>query len=415
MPEKIILLYSGGLDTSVICRWLAEQGHEIVCFSADVGQREDWKALRKKAMASGAKKVIVADVREHFVADFVFPAIRMNALYEGRYHLGTSLARPCIAEAMVKAARAERCTVFAHGATGKGNDQVRFELTAAALAPDLKVVAPWRDAAFSSVIKGRAEAIAYARKHHIPVKATAEKPWSSDENLLHISFEAGLLEDPGARPPADMFELTTDPRKAPDKPETVRVDFVTGVPIAVNGRKMSAATLLATANRLAGRHGVGRVDMVESRYVGMKSRGVYETPGGTLLMAAHRDLEGLCMDRDLMNLRDSLIPRIAGLIYNGYWFTEEMSALLALAEDSQKYVTGRVAVELYKGGVAVVGRSSPVSLYDPRVASMDDDGGAYDQALATGFIRLHGLSLRASARRAGKVGTGTTPHGPVAK
>lgn len=400
MSEKIILLYSGGLDTSVICRWLAEQGHHIVCFAADVGQREDWAALKKKALASGAKKVVVADVRERFVDGFVFPAIRMNALYEGRYHLGTSLARPCIAEAMIEVAKKEKCTVFAHGATGKGNDQVRFELTAAALAPEMRVVAPWRDKTFSSVIKGRAEAIAYARKHGIPVKATAKKPWSSDENLLHISFEAGMLEDPAAKPLDDMFELTVDPRRAPDRPEAVKVDFVKGVPVALNGKKMSPAKLLVEANRLAGRNGVGRVDMVESRYVGMKSRGVYETPGGTLLMAAHRDLEGLTMDRDVMNLRDSLIPRMAGLIYNGYWFAEEMTVLMALVEESQRHVTGGVSLELYKGNVTVTGRTSPVSLYDPLVASMDDDKGAYDQTLATGFIHLHGLPLRAQARRA---------------
>ena len=405
MPEKIILLYSGGLDTSVICRWLAEQGNHIVCFAANVGQREDWAALKKKALASGARKVVVADVRERFVGGFVFPAIRMNALYEGRYHLGTSLARPCIAEAMIEAARREKCGVFAHGATGKGNDQVRFELTAAALAPEMRVVAPWRDRAFFSAIKGRTEAIAYAKKHGIPVKATAGKPWSSDENILHISFEAGMLEDPAARPMDDMFELTADPRQAPDRPEKVTVDFTRGAPAALNGRKMSPARLLAEANRLAGRNGVGRVDMVESRYVGMKSRGVYETPGGTLLMAAHRDLEGLTMDRDVMNLRDSLIPRMAGIIYNGYWFSEEMAALMALVEESQRHVTGKVMLELYKGNVTVTGRTSPVSLYDPMVASMDDDKGAYDQALATGFIRLHGLPLRAQAKRAPKAKT----------
>ncbi len=409
MAERIMLLYSGGLDTSVICRWLAERGDEIVCFAADVGQREDWPALKKKALRSGAKKVVVADVREHFVKDFVFPSIRMNALYEGRYYLGTSLARPCIAEAMVLAAKREKCTVFAHGATGKGNDQVRFELTAAALAPEMRVIAPWRDKEFSSVIKGRAEAIQYAKKHGIPIKATASKPWSSDENLLHISFEAGMLEDPAARPLADMFELTTDPRKAPDRPEKLSVDFVRGYPVAVNGKKLPAVKLLETLNRLGGRHGVGRVDMVESRYVGMKSRGVYETPGGTILMQAHRDLEGMTMDRDVMNLRDSLIPRMAGLVYNGYWFSEEMRVLAAMVEESQRYVTGRVNLELYKGNITPIGRESPVSLYDPMVASMDDDKGAYDQTLATGFIRLHGLPLRAQARRAAKAaGRGKT-------
>ena len=403
MAERIILLYSGGLDTSVICRWLAEKGDEIICFAADVGQREDWPALKKKALQSGAKKVIVADVREHFVRDFVFPAIRMNALYEGRYYLGTSLARPCISEAMVQAAKRERCTVFAHGATGKGNDQVRFELTAAALAPELKVIAPWRDKEFSSVIKGRAEAIAYAKKYGIPVKATAKKPWSSDENLLHISFEAGMLEDPDAKPRTDMFELTVDPMKAPNRAEKVTIDFVKGVPTAINGKKMGPVKLMETANQIAGRNGIGRVDMVESRYVGMKSRGVYETPGGTLFMEAHRDLEGLTMDRDVMNLRDTLIPRMATIIYNGYWFCDEMNVLMAMVEESQRHVTGRVTLELYKGNVTPIGRTSPESLYDPMVASMDDDGGAYDQTYATGFINLHGLPLRAQARRLAKI------------
>jgi len=399
MSDRIMLLYSGGLDTSVLCRWLVEQGHTVHCFAADVGQREDWAALKKKAIRSGAEKVTVADVREHFVRDFVFPSLRMNALYEGRYYLGTSLARPAIAEAMVAAAKREKCSVFAHGATGKGNDQVRFELTAAALAPGMRVIAPWRDSAFNTVIKGRQEAIEYAEKHGIPIKATAKKPWSSDENLLHISFEAGMLEDPAARPQADMFELTTDPRRAPDRPEKVTVGFEKGTPVAWNGRRLGPLALLAAANRLGGKHGVGRVDMVESRYVGMKSRGVYETPGGTLLMTAHRDLEGLTMDRDVMALRDSLIPRFAGLVYNGYWFSQEMEALLALLDSSQRYVTGTVTLELYKGNVTVIGRASPLSLYDPAVASMDDDGGAYDQSLATGFIRLHGLPLRAHARR----------------
>lgn len=268
----------------------------------------------------------------------------------------------------------------------------------------MKVIAPWRDKSFSSVIKGRQEAIAYAKKHGIPVKATVKKPWSSDENLMHISFEAGMLEDPAAKPLPDMFELTVDPMKAPNKAEAVTVDFEKGYPVAINGKRVSPAKLLQMANLIAGRNGVGRADIVESRYVGMKSRGVYETPGGTLLMAAHRDLEGLCMDRDVMNLRDSLIPRMAGLIYNGYWFSEEMDAMTALLESSQRHITGRVTVELYKGNITCVGRASRHSLYDPMVASMDDDGGAYDQTLATGFIRLHGLPLRAAARRAKKAG-----------
>ncbi len=399
MVEKVILLYSGGLDTSVICKWLAEAGHEVVCFAADVGQREDWEALEAKATGSGAKKLVVRDVRAKFVEDFVFAAIQMNALYEGRYYLGTSLARPCIAEAMVGVAREEGATVFAHGATGKGNDQVRFELTAAALAPEMRVIAPWRDPEFNSVIKGRQEAIAYAEKHGIPVKATAGKPWSSDENLMHISFEAGMLEDPAARPYDDMFELTTDPKKAPDVAELISVDFAKGIPVAVNGKPEAAASLLRTANILGGKHGIGRADIVESRYIGMKSRGVYETPGAAILMAAHRDLEGLTMDRDLMNLRESLIPRFATLVYNGYWFSREMEALQAFIKESQRYVTGSVRLELYKGNITVIGRESSFSLYDEQIASMEDDQGVYDQSLATGFIQLHGLPLRAQARR----------------
>ncbi len=404
MGDKVVLLYSGGLDTSVICKWLAEQGHEVVCFAANVGQREAWDELEKKALGSGATKMIVSDLSETFAHDFVWPALQMNALYEGRYCLGTSLARPCIAREMVNVARAEGAAVFAHGATGKGNDQVRFELTAAALAPDLKVIAPWREAAFNSVFKGRQECIAYAEKHGIPVKATAKKPWSSDENLLHISFEAGMLEDPAAKPLPEMFELTTDPRKAPDEPESVTVEFVQGVPVSLNERRLSPAALLTEANLLGGKHGVGRVDMVENRFVGMKSRGVYETPGGTLLMAAHRDLEGLTMDRNLMHLRESLIPRYAELVYNGFWFCREMEAMHAFSRESQRYVTGVARLELYKGNATCVGRESPFSLYDEKVASMDDDEGAYDQSDATGFIRLQSLPLKAHARRAARRG-----------
>jgi len=399
MAERVLLLYSGGLDTSVICKWLCAQGMEVICFAANIGQREDFHALRRKALASGARKAIVADVREHFVRNFVFPSLQMNAVYEGRYLMGTSLARPCIAEAMVKAARQERCTAFAHGATGKGNDQVRFELTAAALAPELKAIAPWRDPAFNRLIKGRSDAIAYAKKHGIPVKATLAKPWSMDENLMHISFEAGMLEDPAQRPDPEMFQMTADPRRAPDKPEKVTIAFAQGIPVAINGKRLSAARLLAVANRLGGKHGVGRIDMVESRYVGMKSRGVYETPGATMLMIAHRDLEGLTMDRDLMALRDSLMPRFAQLVYFGYWFSQEMSALRAFCREAQRHITGEVELELYKGNAAVIGRRSPLSLYDPKVATMDDDQGAFDQSLSTGFIRLHGLPLRAHARR----------------
>lgn len=400
MGERVILLYSGGLDTSVICKWLADQGHEVICYAANLGQREEWDKIEGKALASGAKTMKVCDLRETFVRDFVYPAIQMNALYEGRYYLGTSLARPCIMEGLVRIAREESATTYAHGATGKGNDQVRFELAAAALAPDLKVIAPWRDPAFNSVFKGRTEMIEYVGKHGIPVKASKKKPWSSDENSMHISYEAGVLEDPARRPDLDMFELTADPKHATDEAEVITLQFEKGIPTHLNGTALGPEAMLAAVNALGGKHGAGRVDMVESRFVGMKSRGVYETPGGTILMTAHRDLEGLTMDRDLMLLRDTLIPRFATLVYNGYWFSREMDGMMALMRESQRYVSGTVHLELYKGNITVLGRESPCSLYDEKIASMEDDEGAYDQTDATGFIRLHGLPLRAHARRA---------------
>ncbi len=397
--RRVVLAYSGGLDTSVICKWLVEEGYEVVAWAADVGQREDWAAVKRKALRSGAKKFLVSNLQAEFVEEFVWPSIQWNARYEGRYLLGTSLARPCIAREHVRIARQEQAGAIAHGATGKGNDQVRFELTAAALAPDLQVIAPWRMEAFNTLIPGRQEAIAYAKRHGIPVKATAKKPWSSDENVLHISYEAGMLEDPAARPREDMFELTRSPKKAPARAETLEIDFAGGAPVALNGKKRKPLALLQDLNRIGGKHGVGRIDIVESRFVGMKSRGVYETPGGTLLVEAHRDLEGLTMDRDLLQLKETLMPRFATLVYNGLWFAREMEALAAFLAESQRYVTGTVRLELYKGNVTVIGRESPCGLYDPLVASMDDDEGAYDQSDATGFIRLHGLPLRAHARR----------------
>ncbi|MHC4874653.1 MAG: argininosuccinate synthase, partial [Planctomycetota bacterium] len=384
---------------SVICKWLVEEGYEVIAWAADVGQREDWRAVRKKALQSGAVKFIVDNIREEFVKDFVFPAIMMNAKYEGRYYLGTSLARPCIAKSFVETALKEKAAYISHGCTGKGNDQVRFELTAAALAPEIKTIAPWRMKEFNSVIKGRAEAIAYAKKHKIPVKATASKPWSSDENVLHISFEAGMLEEPEKKPLEEMFELSKSPLKAPAKPEKLKIKFEKGRPVAINGKRMKPLALLEKLNKLGGKHGVGRIDIVESRFVGMKSRGVYETPGGTILMDAHRDLEGLTMDRDLMQLKEMMMPRFATMVYNGLWFCREMDAMMAFMEESQRYVTGTVNVELYKGNVIITGRSSDYSLYDPMIASMEDDEGAYDQSDATGFIRLHALPLKANARR----------------
>ncbi len=397
--EKVVLAYSGGLDTSVILKWLELKGFDVVAFVADVGQGGDWKAIEEKAMQSGASEFYVADLKEEFVKDFVFTSVMFNALYEGRYYLGTSLARPIIAKGIVDIARKTGAKYYAHGATGKGNDQVRFELTAAALAPDLKVIAPWRDEEFFSVIKGRQEAMEYAKEHNIPVKATAAKPWSSDENAMHISFEAGILEDPATTPPVDMFEYTLSPKDAPDEAEIIDIEFEKGIPVKLNGRVLSPLNMLEALNKFGHKHGIGRVDMVESRYVGMKSRGVYETPGATILMAAHRDIEGLTLDGSVINLKETLMPRFATLVYNGYWYCTEMECLLALLEKSQEYVTGSVKVELYKGNVTCIGRESKYSLYDMAVVSMDDDGGAYDQSDATGFIKLHSLPLRANAKR----------------
>lgn len=397
--DKVVLAYSGGLDTSVILKWLEQKGYDVVAYVADVGQDGDFKAIEKKAMASGAKEFIVEDLKEEFALDYVFTSIAFNALYEGRYYLGTSLARPLITKGLVGAAKKTKAKFFAHGATGKGNDQVRFELAAAALAPELKAIVPWRIPEFSSVIKGRTEAIEYAKKHNIPVKATVAKPWSSDENAMHISFEAGILEDPANTPPADMFEYTVSPKKAPNESEIIEIEFQKGIAVKLNGKKLSPYEMLKETNKLGSKHGIGRVDMVESRYVGMKSRGVYETPGATILMAAHRDLEGLTLDGSVINLKETLMPRFATLVYNGYWFSSEMDCLKALLWKSQEFVTGKVKLELYKGNVTCIGRSSDHSLYNMTVASMDDDHGAYDQTLATGFIKLHSLPLIANAKR----------------
>jgi argininosuccinate synthase len=397
--EKVVLAYSGGLDTSVILKWLDLKGYDVIAYVADLGQREDFDAVKEKAFASGAKDFKILDLREEFVKDFVFTSIKFNALYEGRYYLGTSLARPVIAKGMVEIAKEKGAKYIAHGATGKGNDQVRFELTAAALAPELKAIVPWREPEFFNVIKGRKEAMEFAAKYNIPVKATVDKPWSSDENIMHISFEAGILEDPAQRPPKDMFELTVAPEDASDTPETVDIEFEKGEPIAVNGEKLSPASLLKKLNEIGGRNAIGRVDIVESRYVGMKSRGVYETPGATILMAAHRDLEGLTLDGSLINLKDTLMPRFAHLVYGGYWYSTEMDCLKAFLDKSQEYVTGKVKVELYKGNITIVSRESKYSLYDKLVVSMDDDLGAYNQTDATGFIKLHSLPLKAHAKR----------------
>ena len=405
---KIVLAYSGGLDTSVILKWLKENYQaQIIAFAADVGQGEELKGLRKKALATGASKVYIDDLQAEFAKDFIFPMMRANAIYEGQYFLGTSIARPLIAKRMVEIARKEGAEAIAHGATGKGNDQVRFELAAAALAPKLQVIAPWRIEAYRNQFPGRKEMIAYCAQHKINVQASAKKPYSMDRNLLHISYEAGILEDPWldafSKKNKDMFRLTVAPEGAPNRPEIVELEFRRGDCIAVNSRKLTPLEVMRTLNALGGRHGVGRVDMVENRFVGMKSRGVYETPGGTLLQFAHRQMESLTMDRETMHLRDGLIPRYAEMIYNGFWFAPERRAIQALVEETQRNVTGTVRIKLYKGGLYVAGRKSRLSLYNPRIATMDaDPTKAYNQDDATGFIRLNALRLKVAANVHGR-------------
>lgn len=401
---KIVLAYSGGLDTSVILAWLREHYRaEVIAFCANIGQEEELRGLRAKALRTGASKCYIEDLQEEFARDFIFPMIQAGAVYEGQYYLGTSIARPLIAKAMIEVARKEGADAVAHGATGKGNDQVRFELTVAALAPDLKVIAPWRDPEFRRRFPGRAEMIAFCEERKIPVQATAKKPYSMDRNLMHISYEAGILEDPWmdafAPDNKDMFKLSVAPEDAPDKPEYVTLDFEQGHCVAVNGRRLSPLEVMKVLNRLGGKHGIGRVDMVENRYVGMKSRGVYETPGGAILHFAHRQIESLTMDREVMHLRDSLIPRYAELVYYGYWFSPERLALQAFVTESQKNVTGTVRLKLYKGNIMVAGRRSPVSLYQPAIATMEaDPTQAYNQDDATGFIRINSLRLRVAAQ-----------------
>jgi argininosuccinate synthase len=389
--KKIVVAYSGGLDTSVIITWLRETyGCEVIAFTADIGQGEELEPLREKAIKTGASKIYIDDLREEFVKDFVFPVLRANAVYEGRYLLGTSIARPLIAKRQIEIAEKEGADAVSHGATGKGNDQVRFELTYLALKPNVKIVAPWRE----WTMKGREDLIAYAEKHRIPVTATRSKPYSTDRNLLHISYEGGILEDPWNESTSDMYTMAVPVEKAPDKPEYVEIAYEAGNPVSINNRKLSPASLLAEANRIAGSHGIGRVDLVENRYVGMKSRGVYETPGGTLLHAAHRAVESITMDREVMHLRDSLVPRYAELVYYGYWFAPERTMLQAAIDESQKNVTGTARIKLYKGNCDTVGRKSPVSLYNPELATFEADR-VYDQKDAEGFIRLNALRLRA--------------------
>ena len=403
---KIVLAYSGGLDTSVLLSWIKDtyNNAEMIAFCANIGQEEELKGLEAKARKTGASKIYIDDLQEEFARDFIFPMIQANAVYEGQYLLGTSIARPLIAKRMVEIAKAEKADAIGHGATGKGNDQVRFELTAAALAPDLEIIAPWRDERFRKDFPGRQEMIDYCAAKKIPVQASAKKPFSMDRNLLHISYEAGILEDPwfdaGDLKYRDYFTtLSVFPEDAPDKPEFVTIDFVKGNAVSVNGKKLNPLGVMQTLNKLGGKHGVGRVDMVENRFVGMKSRGVYETPGGAILHFAHRQIESLTMDREVMHLRDSLIPKYAELVYYGFWFAPERLALQALVTESQKNVTGTVRVKLYKGGLYSAGRKSSVSLYNPHIATMEaDPTKAYNQDDATGFIRLNGLRLKVAAK-----------------
>ena len=393
--DRVVLAYSGGLDTSVIVRWLVEQGHEVIALCLDLGQKvEDLEEIRRKGKLAGASEVIIEDVAEEFVRDYVLPSIQMNAIYEGTYLLGTSLARPLIVKKQIECAQKYGCNAVSHGATGKGNDQVRFEIGYYSLMPDVKVIAPWKMEEFYKAYPGRTELIEYANKYNIPVKAKKSQPWSSDENLLHISFEAGMLEDPWVKPLKEMFELSVDPQDAPDESTELLLEFVDGVPVKLNGKQLSPAEMLEALNVVAGANGVGRVDIVESRYVGMKSRGVYETPGGTVLLAAHRAMESITLTRDVIDLKDNLMPRFASNAYNGYWFTPSMELTLNLIQQSQQGVTGEVRLELYKGNVNITGRRSPYSLYDEDIASMEKDQGNYNVEDANGFIRLNALPYK---------------------
>jgi argininosuccinate synthase len=421
---KIVLAYSGGLDTSVILRWLKENYQaETIAFCADIGQEEELAGLKEKALGTGASKCYIDNLQEEFARDFIFPMFQAGAIYEGQYFLGTSIARPLIAKRMVEIAREEKADAIAHGATGKGNDQVRFELAAAALAPELPVIAPWREDRFRKQFPGRAEMIAFAKANKIPVEASAAKPYSTDRNLLHISYESGVLEDPwfdaSSKEMRDMYKLSVAPEDAPNEPEYVDLAFENGNCVSVaqvsNLRskdaqdenlapqsKLTPLQVMQRLNKLGGKHGIGRVDIVENRFVGMKGRGVYETPGGAILHFAHRQMETLTMDREVMHLRDSLIPKYSSLVYNGFWFSPEREALQALVTETQRDVIGLVRLKLYKGNMIVAGRKSPKSLYDPKIATMESDVSAYDQNDATGFIRLNALRLKLRAAVKGK-------------
>jgi argininosuccinate synthase len=398
--RKVVLAYSGGLDTSVILKWLQDEYDcEVVTFTADIGQGEEVEPAREKAKQFGVKKIYIEDLREEFVRDYVFPMFRANTVYEGEYLLGTSIARPLIAKRLVEIAQLEKADAISHGATGKGNDQVRFELGAYALMPGVKVIAPWREWDLLS----RDKLLAYADQHGIPVdykKRKGQAPFSMDANLLHISYEGGVLEDPSQAPPEKgMWRLTVPVEKAPNKPEEIELTFAKGDLVAINGKKMKAHALLTELNRLGGKHGIGRLDLVENRYVGMKSRGCYETPGGTILLRAHRAIESLTLDREVAHLKDDLMPRYASMIYNGYWWSPERQALQVLIDHTQQVVNGNVRLKLFKGNVIVVGRQSAQSLFDAKISTFDDDGGAYNQADAAGFIKLNALRMRIAASK----------------
>ena len=401
--EKVVLAYSGGLDTSVIVHWLASQGYDVIALCLDLGQKvESLDEIRQKGLKAGAVDVLIEDVRKEFVEDYVFRAIEWNAVYEGTYLLGTSLARPLISKKQIEAAERFGASTVSHGATGKGNDQVRFELGYYALNPDIKIIAPWKVPEFYQRYPGRAQLIEYAQQNGIPVKATAEQPWSTDENLMHISFESGMLEDPWQEPKEEMFELSQSPKNAPDLEQILTIDFEEGLPVRMDGQEFEPVDLLTELNEIGGRHGIGRVDLVESRFVGMKSRGVYETPGGTILNIAHRAMESLTLDRGVIHLKDSLMPRFSQLVYNGFWFSPEMEILLEMGRSTQKRVSGTVRLKLYRGNCMVTGRKSDNSLYDEDIATMEADEGNYDPRDSNGFIRLNALPLRIHRRLTSK-------------
>lgn len=417
--KKVILAYSGGLDTSIILKWLIEKGFDVVCFLADVGQKEDMQSLKQKALQLGASKVYVEDLRQTFVEGYVFQALKANAIYEGRYLLGTALARPLIAKKHIEIARQENTCIVAHGATGKGNDQVRFEMAYLSLMPEVYIISPWKDQEFLAQFKGRSDMIAYAKQQGIPITSTLQKPYSIDENLLHTSYEGGVLEDPFQPAPEDMFQHTVSPKMAPDEEAHLIVEFAKGVPISVSNLSAGfmvneSVALLGYLNELGNKHGIGRIDIVENRFVGMKSRGIYETPGGTILWKAHRDLEALVLDREVFHLKDLWMPKIAQLIYNGFWYSPEMDFLMAAIEHSQENVEGKVYLKLYKGNVIITQRESSKTLYSPDVASMDRLG-RYDQMDAKGFIKLNALRLQSHHKQLEHIEKKELPHEAMGK